>query len=284
MRLDPDIEVPGWLRRLLSQNLEKRFSLADQRISVTGLLQPAHMLRLKEDHWHQLVVDPINLIPSAIGVAWHEDAARHDGDGCSELRVEVELDGWTISGQPDFFSEEVIIDRKTAKVWSKAFGKPEWEQQLNCYRWLLARGMGYDIPRLEVHVVYLDWIKGHALRHHDSGLPQSRFEVLQIPVWDYDRCEDFIRERLTLLEMEAPPLCTPEERWERGEHWGVMKKGRKSAVKRCDTLQEAVDRANSTTGGYVEHRPGEAVRCRSWCDVSSYCEFGRALEEVESNG
>lgn len=285
MRLDPNIEIPVWLRRLLSQNLDRRFDLENRFISVTGLLQPAHMLRLKQRHWDDLVVNPIDLLPSAIGTAWHEVSAKWDDpDGASEVRIEVEYDDWTISGQPDYFDSTTIVDRKTAKVWSRVFGKPEWEQQLNLYRWLLHRGAGYDIGKLEVHVIYLDWISAYAKKHHDSGLPPLRFEVLQLPVWDYDRCEAFVRQRLELLVNPTPAICTPEERWERGECWAVMKKGRKSALKRCDTLQQAVDLANSTTTGYVEHRPGEAVRCRSWCDVATFCPFGQALEEVESNG
>lgn len=281
MRLDPNVEIPTWLRRMLSQNLDRRFDLANHFVSVTGLLQPAHMLRLKERHWDDIVANPIDLLPSAVGTAWHEASAKWDDPkGASELRIEVEFEGWTISGQPDYFDDEVLVDRKTAKVWSRVFGKPEWEQQLNLYRWLLARGAGYDIDRLEVHVVYLDWMSSYAKKHHESGLPPLRFEVLEVPVWTYDQAEDFARRRLELLANPEPPLCTPEERWERGEHWAAMQEGRKSAIRKYDTPEEAERRANVTTGGYVQHRPGEAVRCKSWCDVASFCPFGMALGDA----
>ena len=88
----------------------------------------------------------------------------------------------------------------------------------------------------------------------------------------------FVEAKLAALEASDVFICSPDQRWERGEHWAVMKTGRKTAMKRCDTATEAATIAGGITGGYVEHRPGDPVRCRSWCNVRQFCDFGKTLE------
>ena len=275
MRLDPTVSIPPWLRALLQRSIKQRRLWLEQRvISVTTLLQPAWMVYLQDRHWDEIVVDPMSLLPAALGNAWHEEAAKCDpGGGMSEARIEVPIGDWTLTGQPDYWDPDVIVDRKTAKVWSRVFGKPEWEQQLNLYRWLIHTATGNLIPRLEVHVLYTDWTDRGAMRNADH--PRKRFEVIEAPVWGIDTADRFIEKRLSALEKAIVDPCTPEERWERGEWWAVMKPQRKTAVKRCGDEDEAYQIAKSITGGYVEHRPGEKIRCKSWCNVSQFCPVGR---------
>jgi hypothetical protein len=263
---------------MAAASLTRRIYLDEQRVSVTSLLAPAHQLRLLDRHWNELEVDPLDLIPSLLGTAWHDAAAQHDPpEGVSEERLEVEFQGWRISGQPDYWDSEVVIDRKTAKTWSRIYGSPEWEQQLNLYAWLIDQ-IGPDAApwprRLEIHVVYTDWMESGAKRNADY--PKSRFEIIPIPNWSADETASFIRQRLDLLEMPTPPLCSSDERWTRAESWAVMRQGRKTAVRLCVTEHEAEMLAEEV-GGYVEYRPGNPVRCRTWCAAQPFCEFGKNL-------
>lgn len=274
-------EIPTWLRNLaLAQHVRKpRYDLDHKMISVTSLLTPPHMLRLQERYRDVIEADPVALIPSMIGTAWHVMAAEHDKPlGMSETRIEVELDGWHISGQPDYFDTEILIDRKLTRMWAPVYGKPEWEQQLNCYRWIISRGLGYSIDTLEVHAVYVDWSETQAKRNRD--LPDARFQVLPQTIWSLDEAEQFITERLVRLEDDFE-ICQPDERWERGETWAVYKPRRVRAHRLCATPDEAEALAREIDGR-VEHRPADPVRCRSWCSVAPLCRFGSSLVDPAS--
>ncbi len=59
---------------------------------------------------------------------------------------------------------------------------------------------------------------------------------------------------------EQIPFCSAEERWERGEKWAVMKRGRKSAVK-LHTSEFSAEQhlANLPAGHY--NRPSTRSLC-----------------------
>lgn len=285
MKIDP-VEastLPKWLVNMARHDGFRRVDLEEQFITVTSLLQPTNIVRLTDRYWDEIEFGIVDSIPALLGQAWHDEAAKHDpSEGSSELRMEVEFDGWRISGQPDYFGETKVIDRKTSKVWSRVFGKPEWTEQLNVYRWLISQALqDRHIPsELEVHVVYVDWTENVAKRGKEY--PQSRFEVIPVDVWPLDLTEAFIRSKLAALEAREFSLCSPQERWERGECYAVMKPGRKSAVKLCETMEDADFIANNVPGGTVVHREGDPVRCRSWCDVKEFCPFGRTLADRDA--
>ena len=51
-----------------------------------------------------------------------------------------------------------------------------------------------------------------------------------------------------------------------------MKEGRKSAVKLHDNERDAAEQVRDSGKGYsVVKRPGEAVRCASYCSVAHGC-------------
>jgi hypothetical protein len=86
------------------------------------------------------------------------------------------------------------------------------------------------------------------------------------------------------------PFCTPEQRWERDECWAIMKKGRKSAVKRHFKKFDAEQHlAVLDANHYIEHRPGVPVKCLDYCVCAEKCSFYKkymeqlsAIEEEEA--
>lgn len=273
-------ERPDWLVEAGKSMRGLRYFPETKQISVTTLLKPAHMLRLQHRHQDQIETDPMDLIPALVGVAWHAYVERYALHGVCERPQNATLAGWTITGIPDWYdpAEGVLRDHKTTRMWSKVFGRREWEEQLNCYRWLLAMN-GITINRMEIHAVYLDWSAKQVARNFD--LPRERAEVIEVAVWPMDDTQRFLRERLArLIEWDMDkqaPICSPDERWERGEHWAVMKTGRKRALKRCTSQLEAQSYVDQESGLFVEHRPGEPVRCQSYCPVREFCSFGRNI-------
>lgn len=275
---------PSWLAPLVREMTARRPLLDERVIHVTQLLKPAHMLRLEQKHFDEMEADAESFVPALVGQAWHAFIEPRQNGGYVETEIQVavasrSLRRWKLTGRPDWFDRDRIIDHKTTRVWSAVFGKPEWEEQLNIYRYLVHHGMGITPEQLEVHAVYLDWSETQAMRNPD--LPRRRLEVLPVPVWPLESTESFIKDRLAALETPALEVCTPAERWERGEHWAAMKRGRKTALARCDTEAEAAAIAEQASGGYVEHRPGKPVRCLSWCSVRPFCAFGQKLEGAD---
>ncbi len=173
---------------------------------------------------------------------------------------------------------------------------PQWVNQLNCYAWLL-RENGYSPEKLTVVAILRDWSKLEAKRNRDY--PQSQVMVIDVPMWGQMKAEEYVRARVAFhrqhrnaLDQEtstivAPDLyrhCTPEERWERPTKWAVMKEGRKSALRVLDNEPDAyvwafenghgrTDDPNLTLkpGISIVERPGEAVRCESYCNAAPWC-------------
>lgn len=267
---------PDYLLSMAQSMQELRFYPEEKQVSVTTLLKPAHMVRLHYRHQHEVVVDPVDMIPAMVGIAWHNEMYRatnitDEGEVWKEAGYHAGIAGWTLTGIVDWHDGKTLRDYKTARMWSRVFGRREWEEQLNLYRWLLWMN-GHKIEDLEIHAVYLDWSENQVKRNED--FPRERFEVIPIRAWPFADTEIFIKQRLKALE-KWDGICNPEERWERDEHWAVKMKGRIRALKRCTTLMEAEDFCHDSPELYVEHRPGTPTRCQRYCPVKEFCSFGR---------
>jgi hypothetical protein len=182
----------------------------------------------------------------------------------------------------------VLRDYKFTSVYTSGKTKPEWEAQVNIYAWMW-RQHGFPVDRAQLVLLYRDWRKREFERSQSYPIP---VEIVDVPLWtDQDvlakvtYCVRGHQYAETLADDEIT-ICTPEERWERGGAWAVMKRGRKSAVKLCETEEQAqavlTDLAASQRGDfYLEQRAPEQVRCLYFCNVRPFCVFGRNLKGGE---
>ncbi len=109
-------------------------------------------------------------------------------------------------------------------------------------------------------------------RHERDGL--KPVEVIEVPLWSEAEAWEYVRARISFHKAAQgdvpPPICTPEERWATPTSFAVMKKGRQSALKVCDSESAAQDWiAANKKGEWVEKHPGQNKRCES------YCAFGK---------
>jgi hypothetical protein len=238
-------------------------------ISVTQLIGPAQKLVLERKHAADLEMDVLDTIPALLGQALHhilERAGPAAPSHVQERRLEAQHDGWTISGKADLYEtrEGVIVDYKNSSVWTYVFGKIEWENQLNVYRWLSERN-GFPVKGLAIALFCGDWRRGEAKRS-----PDYPARVVNIPVkmWTMDEATAYVDSRLKLhrdaREGKDVP-CSPEETWTKPTKYAVMKPGRKTAV----SVGEAP--VSAPPGHYIEKRPGESVRCNGYCSASPFC-------------
>jgi hypothetical protein len=260
------------------------YTKGDADISVTGLLRPPRIGVLEDKYQDKIEEDVSERIWSLMGQAIHTILERANATGVAERRLSATVEGWKISGGMDLVhSGSVLSDYKVTSIWAVKEGvKPEWVQQLNIYRWLLFKH-GEQVDQLEAVVILRDWSKNEAGR--DPYYPQAQVVRMSIPVWDLDKTEAFVRERVILHKQArlSLPECSPEDRWAKPDVWAVMRKGLKRAVKLCSTEGEARALVGFDKELSVVHRPGQSTRCLSYCRVAFVCSQWRQMQNSTQN-
>ncbi len=258
--------------------------------SVTELLSPPLMRRLLAEK--DVSQDVSERIWALLGKGCHAVLDKN-GDETERCLI-ASLDGVSISGTLDEITQDTIRDWKVTSVWSWIFGgRLEWEQQLNCYRWLAVHAHqewtpgGVPIlwePRaissLQVTMIFRDWMQSHVGR---DNYPDAMVKTIDIDIWDEDKTVAFLRERLAAHLAPEPRACSDEERWHRPGAWAVMRLGRKTALRTLAT--EAAARVwaeeSNLPGLKLEHRPGKDVRCLSYCPARSVCSHALSLTNTD---
>jgi hypothetical protein len=256
------------------------YTKGDADISVTELLSPPQLRHLKLKHYEELSEDVSDRIWSLLGQSVHtiiERASLALPNVLTEVTVTSGYGGWKLKGQIDnvVLSDSHLFDFKVTSAWKVKGGvvPSDWEKQTNTYRRLLIKEKGLIVNRMSVLAVLRDWSRNEAARSPDY--PQSQVKLLDVPLWSEEEADAFINQRIAMHQAEVPALCTDEDRWTKPEKWAVMKRGNIRAVKLFDDPIEAQALAGTASNLYVEHRPGEAVRCQSWCPVSEFCQQWR---------
>ena len=164
-------------------------------LRVTQLLGCAKRVQWQRDHPYPMDPrDGYNLFRGQIG---HAIVERYHGAEIllSEERLSAEIDGVTVTGQPD-----AVVDTESRHLddykTTKRIPREPYEhhiEQLNIYAWLLKRAKGIKIKTAAI--VYLDM----------GGVAR-----LAAPVWSRRKTEKFLRERIAAWQTGA----TTPSAWE----------------------------------------------------------------------
>lgn len=275
MKITNQNNLPLPLVRAISRH--PREDIPD-RISVTELILPPQLRALSKLHDSELTEDASDRIWSLLGTLLHH-ALEQSAQGLKNLISEGELSTqvleWTVVGHYDLsemlLDGELLTDYKLTSVWAVREGvKPEWESQLNLYAELLRRS-SRPVSALQLVAIGRDWSLQKA--RFDSQYPQQQVQVFPVRLWSTEEASEYLERRVRLHQYAIWygkwPECSGEERWARPTQFALMKKGQKRAVKLYDSF-EAAER-NRGAVHYVQERPGESVRCASYCHVSTFC-------------
>lgn len=256
------------------------YSKGAAQYSVTEIMSPPKIRRMREKYDDQIVVDVSQMLWSLLGSALHVVMERGETAGwIQEERLFREVDGVTISGAIDLQEEGeggiTIYDYKFTSAWAVMQEKEEWTQQLNIYKWLVETVKQRKVVGLKICALVRDYSK-HDLR---EAYPAAPICIVDVPLWDSVKTEMYIRERLEMhreSKMRADfeedlQNCSNEERWMSETTFAVKREGRKTAIRVFKTIEEATELAEKEKG-YVETRLGEPKRCTGdFCGVSQWC-------------
>jgi hypothetical protein len=256
------------------------YSAGSAWITATRLIDAPRIRQLMLRHGEGLTEPASGRLWSLFGQAMHHVIERaYHPDALKEERLEMEVEGKTVSGKFDFYADGVLSDFKIAKAYSYVFGKGkaklEWVAQLNVLA-ELARVAGLEVKRLTNIVMYRDHDERKAEKTRDYPPPTVELEV---PLWDRAETQAYITRRVQLHAAAEPldddhlPACTATEMWEKPPEFAVKVPGSAKAYRVFDTAREAEECITMSGGGkYVlELRPGERTRCLHYCAVRSVC-------------
>lgn len=269
------------------------YSKGKAHLSVTELINSPRIVCLRKKHADDIEVDASEMVWSIFGTAVHKVLEHGAGDThIVEERYHMNVGAYRISGAIDLqtYTDDgiTITDWKTTSSWAVMQEKKEWEQQLNLYALLVDTHSTRIVTKLQIGAIIRDWKRREAER--DPAYPQAPIQMIDIPLWSYEGRFEFARE---LIEAHAAaelaqemgdslPECSAQDMWERPTRWAIKKTGAARARSVHETAQEAEAKLAEYGKGYeLEVRPGERVRCETYCSVSQWCDqFKRYKEQA----
>jgi hypothetical protein len=253
------------------------------RFSVTSLIDAPLRRCLSLKHFDELeetseVSDNLWIL---LGKAVHYVIEQANKGEETEIKIEHDWNGKaTIVGVIDYRGGNSIVDWKVTSVYSFIFDKPEWEYQLNVYRYLLEE-KGYPVDSIFIYGILRDWTKGDYRKDPDN-YPPIPFKEKSIPIWSMSDTYKYIEERVMLHRMAEKnlvegrdiPQCTPAERWQRPTTYAIAKNELDRAKRVLATIQEAEEYLKTAGTGYkIWERKGKDVKCDDYCSVEPFCPY-----------
>jgi hypothetical protein len=269
--------LPAPLVALLARDF---YTKGASQYSVTELMSPPKIRRMREQYDDEMEIDATKLIASQLGTFMHARLEKKSVEGyTNEERIFHSIDGITISGAVDLQEHTeagiVIIDYKFVKAWSVMRSKDDWVTQLNIYKWLVETVKKQKVCGLKICAI----IKDYTPHSTQEGYPEAEAVMIDIPMWDSVTTETYVRQRLEMHRAakqaqefgEELEPCTDEDRWMSETMYAVKREGRKTAIRVFRSIEEATELAEKEKG-YVEERKGEPRRCiGDFCGVSKWC-------------
>lgn len=294
MRLTNRFNLPQTIVNVLER---PTYSKGKANLSVTQLMNSPKIVALTKKFDDEIEQDVADMVWSLFGTAIH-GVLEHgkDENHIVEQRIHTEHDGYNISGAIDLQVMENgavhLKDYKTTSAWAVMNEKPEWEQQLNVYAWLVEKEKKIPVSSLGIVAIIRDWSRRDA--ETKDGYPPAPIKEIPITLWTYEERESYVSARISdhsacefAIETQGNlPDCTPEEMWEKPAFWAVKKIGGVRA-KSVHTSEEEALGTLAQLGDdkyFIEHRPGERTRCEKFCQVNTYCQQYRdylLTKEVE---
>lgn len=270
------------------------YPVAPNEYRVTSLLKGTRETILERRHGAEITRDVSDMVWLLFGTAVHGILEQHQETGTQlkEERIKVPFEEYVLSGKFDLYDDEtkIVTDYKTASVWKIIFGDfTDWRRQTLIYCYMLRR-IGFDAQGGDI----VAFLKDHSKRDAKvkAGYPKFPVHTVKFRFTDADfaECEDWLRARFSEIRAaekladEDLPICTPDERFNSGDKFAVMKKGRKTALRVLDSKEDAEKWQSSNGGDYIETRHGEDKKCADYCSACEFCNYFQERRAAQNGG
>ncbi len=260
----------------------RQYQRVEGTYSATEMLKGVPEILLMRRHEHEITQDCSDMVWLIWGTAVHAIMENHTkSPNVSEMELTAECYEIRLSGHIDLYDakNKKISDYKTCSVWKIIFHDYEdWRRQLLIYCWLL-RENGYECESGEIIALMKDHSKREAKNKPDyPQLPVKRIEF-DFSDADLQEIEDFLAQKSSVINVyndipdEKLPPCTESERWAKPTTYAVMKKGRKTALRVLDSMEDAQEWMQENGGDEIEVRQGADIKCVDYCLACQYCPY-----------
>jgi hypothetical protein len=199
--------------------------------------------------------------------------------------------GYTLSGIIDHVYD-YVDDYKTTSVWTVIYGSnnEHWKLQLQMGAYLHYKKHGNWINKGRIIAILKDWNKNDA--KFKADYPELPVQVINFDLGTPEEVEKWILKRFYQIEQlekmadNELPMCTDEERFNKGTKWAIKKKANKMATKVHNTLEEAREHLINLEQKYpgiyeIEERPGEDTKCLNYCSCCKFCKYYKDKYETK---
>ena len=266
---------------------------ADKCLSATTLLKGTKEIILTDRHFDEITVDAADEVWALFGTAVHTILEHQEDEAFKEESFSVGVFDYKVTGKVDRYDmkNETIEDWKTASTWKVIYKDfDDWKKQGLIYAYLLKQS-GLNVRHIRFVALLKDHSKTEAKRKPDY--PQSPVYIYEFDVNpdELTGIEALIKAKVLEVSCNAEKAdddiagCTPSERWSTDPKFAVMKEGRKTAVKVCDTEEEALNFIEELEKDkdkyFVEERKGVDKKCEDYCPCAAFCSYYKAVHQNE---
>ena len=263
-------------------------------LSATTLLKGTKEILLSDRHFDEIEIDASEEVWAVFGTAVHSILEHQKDDAFKEEPFEVPVLDYKVTGKIDRYdmAHETIEDWKTASVWKVIYHDFEdWRKQGLIYTWLL-RQNGLSVRHIRFVALLKDHSKSEAKKKADY--PQE-----PVYIYEFDPSEEeltnieaYIKGKVFEVSANADKdddsikECEPEQRWATATKYAVMKEGRKTAVKVCETEEEAqnfIEELEKDKDKHsIEERKGQDKKCLDYCPCAAFCSYFKSLDNTSN--
>lgn len=261
-------------------------------LSATTLINGMKNVILTQRHWNEITKDASDFVYATFGQSFHKVMEDNSKEGESEIPVETEYKGITITGRIDIYDETngLIGDYKTVSINKLKFKSFEdYDKQGLIYAWILRRN-NKKAEHCRFHLFMKDWAASEAKR--DPSYPQSPYYCYEYDITDSKliEIEHYISEQVELYKEclsksdDAIPRCSDKQIWRKPTTYAIYKIGNTS---RCITGGRFENKAEcdkkflelDSSKYEVRERKGECTKCIGYCDCKEFCSFYKELTQ-----
>lgn len=267
------------------QMAQEEYELPVNEYRVTSLLKGIRETMLEKRHGAEIEQDVSDMIWLLFGTAVHS-ILEHQNEGKDEIketRLKLPVGDRVLSGQFDLYNAatKTITDYKTCSVWKVIFGDyTDWKRQMLIYAYML-RDAGFEVKHGEIVAMMKDHSKRDAKVKQDYPQFPVKKITFKFTEQDFADIEQFLKDKFSEIAAaektadDELPVCTLEERFNSGDKFAVMKKGRKTALRVLDSAEAADEWKDQNGGDYIELRQGEDKKCKDYCSACEFCSYYR---------